>query len=433
MADDKYDAARGLFQQGLGVANELEQQKKALLMKQAKEQYEKMKHDRDLFLQQAGVKEFPKSVRQQFFNNAAALDKTLNNGQSSFPAIDTFDDGVADVLDSFGVIDRNKDLDAQTKMQMKRDLITQQNRAQGDMKHTEFLQSMAFGSGPVQTSGQGLNQVQTRITPDAQQIPLQAPAGAQPAAAPKPAAPATVTNKDLQDRLIGLRDKFYSQDAVKDNMFVLGKLSQVQKLAKENPAGAAGALNQTFIRLFEKQRVSDEDFKNLNPSQSGQAKLMDWFNKVKAGKLSNLSADNIRLVSRVLGDKVRQDVNDSIAAQVGADLPLIEGSGLDEQYLQRFYTGSMKKDLDDLNKYMDTGDVDTDVKKGTLTKQEGKYIKKDRNLKPAPANKPLKDPLSATPEERKARIEFLKNKAKQSANKPRPDPKKVNNYGAVRG
>lgn len=426
---DKYTTANQLFQKGLGTGLELATERQKTLLAEATAKRKKVEEERDLWLKNAGNKDFPKNIRMQFFNQAASADKELNP-QGHFPGIDSFDDQVGDILDSFGVIDNDKGLDAAKKLSMKRQLITAQNRQQGDLKQTEFLQSMAFGAGSVQTTGQGISQTQTRLTPEGVAVPIQTnPIAASPAGASAPA-PLKVTNKDLQDRLVGLREKFYGQENVKDNQFILGKLGQIQKLAKENPAGAAGALKQGFVRLFEKQRISDEDFVNLNPSQSGQAKLMDWVAKTRAGKASELTGENIRLVARVIGDKVREDVNSTIGSQVGADMLLLEGSGIDEDYLGRFYKGSMAKDLAELDKYNSVGAVDAAVKSKELGKQEGAYIKKDRNLKPASVDKPIKDMKSADVDTLKARLEKVRQQRMQLKNKKSSKPTQT---GSARG
>lgn len=369
---DPFSAISKGLAQGMQIRNE----KTKMAMEQAKAAFEKVKNERDTFLSQAGNKDFPKAVRMTFFNNAAALDKQINP-QGAFPAIDQFDDQVADVLDAFGVIDKDKAMTPAQKMDMKRKLISQQNQKSGDLKQTEFLQSMAFGAGTPQTVGSGPQQMQGRLNPEGQMVPITAPSAANPAETPKPV---TTFNKDLDDRLVGSRKELFEDQTLKDNKFILGELGKLDTLLKENPSGAAGVLSQLFVRQFEKQRISDEDFANLNPSQSAKQRILDWAAKVSAGKKSTLTTEDMRLVSRIVGDRARRSTEEKISDWAAQNAGRFEGTGYDENKLAGFYSAGLGKELSQLRKYGSAEEVDKAVKNKELTKSEGKFIKKDRNL-----------------------------------------------------
>ncbi len=131
---DKYTDAMNLFQSGLSEATKMQ-------VSAAKAKYDNLQQERNTYLTYSGNKDFPKSIRMQFFNQAAALDKQLSP-KGSFPAIDQWDDMVGDVLDGFGVIDGDKTLKPEDKLKLKRNLIAAQSRKENDLDQTKFLENV---------------------------------------------------------------------------------------------------------------------------------------------------------------------------------------------------------------------------------------------------------------------------------------------------
>lgn len=147
------DFGMNSIQQGFGSLAALDEKKKAGLaavdaqkLREGQKIFEQLQQDRNTYLGLAGNSNFPKTVRKQFFNIAAAADSKVNpDPKMRFPAIEDFDDGVADALDSIGVLQgmlKKGDLPQDQFDKLARQIIINQARQGGDLKETAFLQSL---------------------------------------------------------------------------------------------------------------------------------------------------------------------------------------------------------------------------------------------------------------------------------------------------
>src|SRR5689334_8964751 len=121
MAENDY--GMGQIQQGLGQAVNFENERIKTAYTQWKDKYDNLQQDMDTYLRYAGDKDMPELVRKQFFNNAAAIDNRLHQGQDAFPALKDLDEQSLAVLDSFGNIDKDNKLSPGEKLNFKRKLI----------------------------------------------------------------------------------------------------------------------------------------------------------------------------------------------------------------------------------------------------------------------------------------------------------------------
>lgn len=295
---DKYTQAQGLFQQGLGAAADYENQQKEALMKQAKQQYDRMLHDRDAFMGQAGNKDLPKAIRMQFYNNAAAIEKKINPN-SAFPAIENWDDGVADVLDAFGAIDKDPKMDPAMKKRLKQQVITDQYRLQNDLKQTEFLQSMAFGAGtPIETKNPSGQPVLSRITPESAAVPLQAPEGQ---AAQKPPEP---LSSDAAGRAASAQSSIKDVQQIRELLFEGGKLDRAALLTgKMNIPGTKGRQANKLMRRAIETKLRQDTGANAPPAEL-EEKMQSW--GIQLGDNDKFAAEKLDRLEDIMGNYLFQ-------------------------------------------------------------------------------------------------------------------------------
>lgn len=365
--DPLSSVAKGL-QNGMQIKSE--RARAAMAAGQAK--FEAIKGERNKYLDLASNPDFDPDVRKSFYLMAVKANNTISP-QNPLPAIDNFDQPVAAVLNARNTMLKMKEKglvnDDQIDTYM-RQLIAEQAR-KSKVPEIEYMQSLQYGAGAIQTVGTGLEQTQARVNPEGVMIPVK-----QPESSGTGTKPVKVPNKELTGQLEGLRSKVLGDENVKESRFQIAKIKTVNEMAKENPDGAAGVLSQITARLFEKQRLSDEDVKNLNVSQSVKAQVLDFFNKAKSGQKSKLSTENIRLITRIVSEAAEKSQDEIIGSYADSEELLLQGSGVDRKQLTKF----LKAGASEYKQYQKPEEVKAALSSGEITKDEAIYLLK-KNFK----------------------------------------------------